>query len=198
MSAGPYRKEKFDRIDIAPDRRPLFFSVTLGVGVLLGSFGTLAIERYAPKAPTTTPASAVVGQGQGQGRVGLEGRHVDLPLTASTSPMPEGPIVVHVWLQGCADCMTAFEAMRAISHEGGLGVPQVNVAYGSADAAWAESYGVSERLTRDPGALVVNPLGISSFTTLVLDESHVIRLVDRPDRPGYKDRVQGAMKALRH
>ena len=92
--------------------------------------------------------------------------------------------------------LPAFEAMRALSQHGGLGVPEVNVAYGSAEPAWAERYGVGKNLVVDPGENVVSPLGISSFTTMVLDADDHVRLVDRPDKPGYADRIRGAYQAL--
>ncbi|HQY63317.1 MAG: hypothetical protein IPF92_18925 [Myxococcales bacterium] len=188
----PYRAGALPTIRIAPDRRPLFYSLTLALGVALGVAGLRVVEhlRTPAKGVSVTPAG-----------VGLEGRRVVLPEVSATqggrAPAPPGgPLVVHVWLQGCADCMPAFEAMRAIDQQGGLGVPQVNVAYGSADPAWAARYGVHERLVLDSGSALVSPLGISSFTTLVLDEHHVVRFVDRPDRPGYLHRVQGAFRAL--
>jgi len=189
----PYRAGALPTLRIAPDRRPLFYSLTLALGVALGVAGVRVVERARAKAPevVVTPAG-----------VGLEGRRVVLPEVSATHGAPRapapptGPLVVHVWLQGCADCMPAFEAMRAIDQQGGLGVPQVNVAYGSADPAWAARYGVHEHLVLDSGSALVSPLGISSFTTLVLDERHVVRFVDRPDRPGYIHRVQGAFRAL--
>ena len=47
--------------------------------------------------------------------------------------------VVNVWLQGCSDCMPAFDAMAELQSEGGLNVggPIINVAYGEADHEWA-------------------------------------------------------------
>ena len=104
--------------------------------------------------------------------------------------------VVNVWLQGCSDCMPAFDAMAQLESEGGLNVegPVINVAYGEADQAWARRYGVATNLVFDPaGAGVVKPLGIGTFTTLVVDPDGTIIHRDRPDRPGYVARVRSAM-----
>ena len=106
--------------------------------------------------------------------------------------------IIHVWLQGCQDCMPAFEAMRDVEDRGGLGVkvPIINVAYGEADPTWAARYRVDSNLVFDiGGATVVKPLGIGTFTTLVVDSNGSILHRDRPDRPGYRDRVRAAVGA---
>jgi hypothetical protein len=105
--------------------------------------------------------------------------------------------VVNVWLQGCSDCMPAFNAMAQLQSEGGLSVdgPIINVAYGEADPEWARRYGVANNLVFDPGGVsVVTPLGIGTFTTLVVEPDGTIVHRDRPDRPGYAARVQTAMQ----
>src|SRR5690606_34085929 len=40
------------------------------------------------------------------------------------------------------------------------------------------------------GALLARPLGISTFTTLVVDVDGTIIHRDRPDRPGFADRIR--------
>jgi hypothetical protein len=110
-----------------------------------------------------------------------------------------GGAVVHVWLQGCSDCMPAFDAMFALERTGGLdvAVPIVNVAYGEADLAWAQAHGVARNLVLDrTGSAIVRPMGITTFTTLVIDERGAVRHVDRPDRVGYAARVQRAVQDL--
>jgi hypothetical protein len=105
-------------------------------------------------------------------------------------------VVVHIWLQGCADCMPAFDALAALRRGGTfeLSAPVVNVAYGEAPLAWATAHGVEQRLVFDPGgSRVVGPLGISSFTTIVLDARGDVLLIDRPDRSGYAERVTQAL-----
>jgi hypothetical protein len=102
-----------------------------------------------------------------------------------------------VWLQGCSDCMPAFDAMAQLQSEGGLNVdgPIINVAYGEADQGWARRYGVANNLVFDPGGTsVVKPLGIGTFTTLVVEPDGSIVHRDRPDRPGYAARVRTAMQ----
>lgn len=117
-----------------------------------------------------------------------------------TMTIPTGSrIVLNVWLQGCQDCMPAFEAMRSISEHGGLGVRArvINVAYGEADPAWAARYGVRENLLYDSnGSSIVKPLGISTFTTFVVDSDGVILHRDRPDQAGYTDRVRGLVDGV--
>ena len=77
-----------------------------------------------------------------------------------------------------------------------FGVPVINVAYGNASEEWAKSYGVDERLVYDPGSALVQPLGIGTFTTLVMDaEGNVIHR-DYPRNPGYADRVRAALETL--
>jgi hypothetical protein len=152
---------------------------------VLGGFVVERVRAPGPK-PLETP-------GYVAGRVGpavLHGPDHDVELP------PRGIAVVHVWLQGCLDCMPAFEAMRRLEDEGGLGVdvPVYNVAYGEADPIWAMRYGVRSNLVFDPGgASVVRPLGIGTFTTLVVDKSGTILLRDRPDRPGYRARIRAAV-----
>ncbi len=109
---------------------------------------------------------------------------------------PATRAIVHVWGQGCDGCMPSFAAMRELQDEGGLGVtvPVYNVTYGYVDLPWAERYGVRTNLVVDRlGASVVAPLGIDTFTTLVLDGNGNIVHRDRPDRPGYRDRIRAAV-----
>jgi hypothetical protein len=108
------------------------------------------------------------------------------------------PVLVNVWLQNCADCRPAFAAWRALVDEHKLPehMTVYNVAYGTADEGYAKEWRVNEKLLFDPGPGLVQPLGISSFTTLVLDRHGRVRLRDRPDAPGYAERVTGALQAL--
>ncbi|MCC7073964.1 MAG: hypothetical protein IT383_21830 [Deltaproteobacteria bacterium] len=119
--------------------------------------------------------------------------------TGGATTFPTGvPSLVNVWLQGCHDCLPAFAAWRELRAAGLLPAHLniYNVAYGTADSAWAKSYVVEEKLHYDDGSVFVRPLGISSFTTLLLDKDGVVRLRDRPDAPGYADRITGAMRVL--
>jgi hypothetical protein len=118
---------------------------------------------------------------------GPGGKEVTLPQ--------EGPVVVNVWLQGCADCMPRFRASQQLGLEARpWPQPVVNVAYGSADPSWAAEYGVAENLVIDKGSHVVMPLGISTFTTLVIDAEGVVRHTDFADREGFLDRLEQAMQ----
>jgi len=111
---------------------------------------------------------------------------------------PREPTVVHVWLQGCADCMPAFEAQKRHVDAGAYeGIPVVNVAFGRADTSWATSYGVDRLLVFDDGSAVVRPLGIGTFTTFLVDEEGDIRFRARPDEVGFVNRLHGALVATR-
>jgi hypothetical protein len=110
------------------------------------------------------------------------------------------PAIVHVWLEGCADCMGAFRAMK----EGrdafveSWPLPVINVAYGKSSMDFALEYKVDDQLVFDPsGAAMVRPLGIGTFTTLVFDAEGNLLHRDRPDRPGYQDRVFQAASQVR-
>lgn len=192
----PYREGKPLAEIIPPDRRRVkLFALVLSsmiAGVALWVVGgfvlDLAGSSSGQKPPPATPGYAA-------GRISpslLHGPESDLT-------MPPGTLaIIHVWLQGCQDCMPAFEAMRRLEDEGGLGVdiPIYNVAYGEADPTWAMRYGVRTNLAYDVGgASVVRPLGIGTFTTLVVDRDGTILLRDRPDRPGYRARVRAAVHA---
>jgi hypothetical protein len=107
--------------------------------------------------------------------------------------------VVNVWLQGCLDCAPAFDAARRIDEDHGWdGLPVANVALGAADPAWARAHGVGHGLVVDrDGARVVTPLGIGTFTTLVLDRQGRVVARDRPDAPGFLPRITTALAKAR-
>jgi hypothetical protein len=157
--------------------------VSMVAGGALFALASLVKDAWSTPAPITpVPTEA--------------NRLPDAPL-----PGPDGPrglrngrtSIVHVWLQGCADCMPAFEALRDLHARGGLALdaPEINVSYGRSDPAWADRYTVGSNLVWDVGgSAVVKPLGIASFTTLVVDENGYVIHRDRPDRPGYLEAVR--------
>lgn len=193
----PYRAGKPLAEIIPPDRRHLKSAAlvvsSMIAGVTLWVVGGWVVElvRSEHIVPSTTPMPTT--RPYIAGRIGpavLRG-----PAGTITLP-PVRRTVVNVWLQGCSDCMPAFDAMAALEREGGLGadVPLVNVAYGEADVTWAERYGVAKNLVFDPGgSQVVRPLGIGTFTTLVVEPDGSIIHRDRPDRAGYASRVRTAL-----
>jgi hypothetical protein len=190
-SKTPYREGKPLAEIIEPDRRRLkIFALVLGsmiAGVALWVVGGAAVEAMRTDRTAPTTPGYVVGRIAPAVLHGPEHDVVMPPATLS---------VIHVWLQGCQDCMPAFEAMRRLQDEGGLGVdvPIYNIAYGEADPTWAMRYGVHTNLAYDVGgASVVRPLGISTFTTLVVDKRGTVLLRDRPDRPGYRARIRAAL-----
>jgi len=146
--------------------------------------------RAEPSATTTAPAvrgSPTLPAGVLEG----PGGPVRVP--------PNEPVLINVWLEGCRDCMPAFEAWRAINGERRLrpDIPIINVAYGSASLSFAEAYGLRSRLVFDRGgSAVVGPLGIGTFTTLIVDSAGNVRMRDRPDAPGFVDRVNAAFTIL--
>jgi len=113
-----------------------------------------------------------------------------------------GPAIVNVWLENCRDCMPAFEAWnhfvvdQRIAGEIGKDARVYNVAYGSASNAFARTYTVDDNLSFDAGDRFVRPLGISSFTTLVLDKDGKVVHRDRPDHSGYLERMHRAWQAI--
>lgn len=184
----PYREDKPLAEIIPPDRRRQKSIALVVASMVVGACALYAVQELTkPKPPMNTPEPVDVPTGS----IVLDG-----PDGRIAVPTPHEKTVVHVWLQGCADCMPAFEAMKKIESEGGLGVQsrELNVAYGTAEPEWASKYGVRKNLVFDRGGVnIVRPLGISSFTTLVYDEQGRIVARDRPDRPGYVDRIRRAL-----
>jgi hypothetical protein len=191
----PYREGKPLADIIPPDRRRVKMLALVGssmvAGAMLWVLGGWALDALRlPTAP-----AVVVGQTPGYVAGRLPRATLRGPAGNITLPLDQRAIV-HVWLQGCSDCMPAFNAMAQMYSDGALelGAPIVNVAYGEADPTWADRYGVGTNLVFDPGgAKVVTPLGIGTFTTLVVDPDGTVLLRDRPDRPGYAARVRRAL-----
>jgi hypothetical protein len=168
------------------------------VGVVMGVAGLLF--RFADEEPTDRPAPVVtvtpVAVPPPQ-TVTSEKRQDEWPTAhlygpQTTWPIPlRGPLVVHVWLEGCPDCMPAFEAHKRLKERGALDdVSQINVAYGRATPEFAKQWRVDERLVFDAdGNAVVKPFGIGTFTTLVLDREGRELVRARPDEPDYVNRV---------
>ena len=196
-SVSPYRAEPPLEAMIPPDRRRAKAIALLVVGLLAGGFLThigddaiALVKELRPKTVVAAPITVASTVGR-VGKLRLLG-----PNGAEVSFPPARPTVVNVWLQGCADCMPAFDAYRDL--QGGMGVfPVVNVAYGQADLEWARRYRVDQNLVIDPdGAAIVKPLGVGSFTTMVVDTTGSVVLTDRPDRVGYAGRVLNALEQL--
>ncbi len=191
----PYRAGKALAEIIPPDRRRLkaaaLIVTSMVAGVAVWELGGVLMELDRGERGLLSPTLALGPYAAGRvgpARLSGPGGTVTLPPSRRT--------VVNVWLQGCSDCMPAFEAMAKLEREGGLGVdvPVINVAYGEADLAWAQRYGVASNLVYDlGGAQVVKPVGISTFTTLVVDPNGTIVHRDRPDHPGYVARVRTAL-----
>lgn len=192
---GPYRATKPLSDLIEPDRRRLRLVLGVLAGMITGAALLAGVQRVQARAAARAPAPASSEAATRPGWI----RKTTLtgPDGPVTFPASGRPTLVNVWLQGCADCMTAFEAARALEEKGGLGLDAqvVNVAYGEAEPTWAARYGVRQNLVYDRGGSdIVKPLGISSFTTLVVDARGVVVHTDRPDRPGYAERVARAVR----
>ncbi|MBI1949050.1 MAG: hypothetical protein HYS27_25400 [Deltaproteobacteria bacterium] len=134
-----------------------------------------------PRVPPATSSSSVVTW------------PMTLPGPAETTVTLSGIAIVHVWLQGCPDCMPAFEAIKRLAPEHRFRVPTFNVAYGNADPSWARSYGVDTNLGFDDGSHLVRPLGIGTFTTFVVDTRGTAVRVGSPAEEGYASRLQDAV-----
>ena len=167
---------------------PLLVMGSLACGALLHE-GITRLRLFAPKASVAAGAPFRLAA-----PITLRG-----PGGPVTLPMSV-PVVVNIWLQDCADCQPAVDAWQAIQEEQGLAaleLPVVNVAFGGANVDWASLHKLQDRLVFDPsGGALVRPMGIGSFTTVIMDETGTIRLKDRPDQPGFAQRLIGAARVL--
>ena len=176
------------------------FLALIAAAVACGALSTIAVQRVqlarrdalVVVVDLVPPAATTAGT-----------RHLRWPLSLP-SPTGEqvtiaGPAVVNVWLQGCADCMPAFQANKQLMQAGGYGsdVALYNVAYGRADASWAQSFLVDTHLVFDDGGAVVQPLGIGTFTTLVVDAAGGVTVIGSPVAADHKQRVLTALAAAR-
>ena len=188
---GPYRASEL-AVTIAPDRRAQMAALLLGVGFCVGVlFHVVLVARREAKAfEAAALASSAAPTGEVAATLSGPGGTVAIPGKRGA--------VVHVWLQGCADCMPAFEAHKRLAEAGELAfaLPVVNVSYGEASPAWAKGYHLDTSLVTDRGPALVQPLGISSFTTLVVNRRGKVVLRDRADSPGYAERVRTAARVV--
>ena len=198
-----------DRGTSQPSLRAIGGWLVLIALVGVGSALTIKIEsdsageiayQSTPARAGVNPAPTSRGATPGQPNRSILKGPVTLPGPNGSVTLPLGePAIVHVWLQGCSDCMNSFEAYRDLRQEGELefGVPVVNVsAFNPASQQWAADYGVDERLVHDRGAALVQPLGIGTFTTLVMDAEGKIVHRDYPRNAGYVQRVRDAVEGL--
>jgi hypothetical protein len=176
------------------------FLALIAAAVGCGALGTIAVQRVQQQ---RRDAIAVAIDHVAPSATVTSARQLQWPLTLP-SPTGEqvtlsGPAVVNVWLQGCADCMPAFEANKQLMQAGGYGSDVVlyNVAYGRADTSWATNYLVDTQLVFDGGAAVVQPLGIGTFTTLVVDAAGGVTVIGSPVATDHKQRVLAALAAAR-
>ncbi len=104
----------------------------------------------------------------------------------------EGPALVNVWLEGCLDCMPAFEAWRDTVDRGELprGLPVYNVAYGKFTSRFVRSYRVGAGVRSDPGGEIVRPLGITTFTTLLVGPNGEVMGRLKPTDGDYVARIR--------
>jgi hypothetical protein len=194
-SAHPYREEKATADLIAPDRRRIKALSLVVCGIVIG----VAADRSVPR------VAAAVARLVATAEVRPASARVEARLPNMTLEGPDGrrslptgqTTIVHVWLQGCQDCMPAFEAMKSLSAEIETrhgATPVINVAYGEADPSWAKQYAVRQNLVFDRKGALVQALGIGTFTTLVVDASGRVIHRDRPDQPGYLVRLDAVLE----
>ncbi len=197
MPESPYRDDdKALRDLIPPDDRRKRAAMLVAASMVAGGAVVLLGQQLLRSKAEPTPPPLVQPIPLVAGRIGP----VTLTGPGGTYRVPgDRPMVLHVWLQGCADCMPAFDSMFALQSTGGMRLPvdEINVSYGRADEAWARDHGVSKGLVYDIGGRdVVRALGIDTFTTLVVDTRGQIVHKDRPDRVGYAVRVEEALRKL--
>lgn len=166
------------------------FMVFLGLQQVLGGSSQYSLgkakQRRAPRRRRGQPRRPKRPRNRLQIQaVSLRSAHPKTPkLTLPTGQAS----VINVFLQGCQDCMPAFRKYRDMDGFG-QDIPVINVAYGRASLSWCQSYGVAEKLYIDPGNAIVRPVGISTFTTLVVDAEGRIRSMHRPTDPAYREKV---------
>lgn len=177
-------------------------AVAAGALAVVGVFALGAFYAGTPvvdDAPVEVPAIDVVEDGP----VVVP---VVAPVVADGGPVVDvgvaGPAIVNVWLEGCHDCLPTFAAWATFVDGGGVpdGAVVVNVAYGSAQpttAAFAATHRVAQGLTFDAGDRVVRPLGIGTFTTLVVDAQHRVVWRGRAVDAGFADGLRGAWGRVR-
>jgi hypothetical protein len=178
--------------------------LALGCMGVLGLFavGTLLIagryfsEAPLPPAPVPVAAPMVAAVPATPARPSFPAATLTGPDGAAFSFPPSTPTLVNVWLQGCSDCMDAFEAHKKLVASGSLPkVPVVNVAYGNASAEWAAEWAVSENLVLDrDGKAIVHPLGIGTFTTFLVGARGEILFRGRPGSPGFLEELTDAAR----
>jgi hypothetical protein len=166
---GPYRKPQPLADIIPPDRRRLkLFAIV--VSSMIAGAALLVIARCAvselSKPPNATLRETPLTTLSRITPTTLHGPDGSQPI-----PSERAKTVVHVWLQGCQDCMPAFEALREIEDSGGLRVdaPVINVAYGEADPDWAARYAARENLVYDPSGraasfIAIGPIGRATWS----------------------------------
>jgi hypothetical protein len=173
----------------APLPGPAWLAIGLALGFLAGfAVGTRHAAPDPPpdRAPTPTTRAPAPTTRAPTPRAPEDGP----PVPVLTSRVA-GPALVNVWLQGCADCMPKFEAWSRLVAAGRIprGLAVHNVAYGDATRDYAARYHVEAGLAADRGGVYVQPLGIHTFTTLLVDEAG--RVTDRldPTDARFVDRV---------
>lgn len=162
----------------------------LGVLVYLNRDAILARlappEPEAPPAPVFAPPPLTTAKRIPHVRLPGPEREVSLPL--------DRPFLMNVWLERCPDCMPSFRAWRDLAEAGSLPeLPIVNVAFGRADPAWASQHRVDQTLAFDAGDRLVRPLGISRFTTLLVDASGEVLFVGDPKEPAFLEQLHAAV-----
>lgn len=163
---------------------------------LLLALGLLVVALDGVLAPAPGPVRVAITSPIAGGRPRVQPAGMARLARAAQVPAISAPSVVHVWLQGCGDCAPAFAAAKALRAQGAtFGAPVFNVsAFSDAAPAYAAEHGVDQRLLTDWGEFV-GPLGIGTFTTLVLDAQGFVRHTDYPQTDGYLQRVREAVAA---
>lgn len=143
----------------------------------------------------TSSSSAPAASPSGRRVRRLKGRLMNLDGERLQLPSGE-PMVVNVFLERCADCMPAFRSWRDNRERLDLSIPVVNVAYARATPSWLKQYKLDDNVWIDRGQVAVNPHGIRTFTTLVIDAEGRIMLRILPTQKNYVQRVNDAVASV--
>lgn len=180
---------------LAPKSLPVTTFAGLVAGLVVsGGLIFLGLNRSAPAQNGLTRQGRRAPR-RGASRSRIAPVTLSGPFGAELSLPQDEPIIVNVYLEGCSDCMPAFQAYNELDAPlEDLGVPVINVAYGRA-GDFSKEWGLAENLVVDRGGAIVMPLGIGTFTTLVIDAEGRVRARVRPTEDGYRRRIAEAVDA---
>jgi hypothetical protein len=205
-ASSPYREgQKLGEQLIAPDRRRTRALLFVLIGAALSALTAIIVIELSTRTNAIEPSNHSAAKTRAYvvpPPPNVKLAHVTLSGPGGAVEVPQKTaIVLNAWVQNRPDCMEGFRAASALDAAGGLhlSVPIVNVALGKADLEWGRKWGVAQNLVVDPdGSAIFKPLGVETFTTYVIAPSGDVVYTDRPDAPGYAQRLERVVAELAH